>query len=465
MWRRSGPLAAWLAAGASLTAAALALHGRPGMCAAVALVVVAGAPALLRLRRDALDAAGLAVAFTVAILGLTALAWLGTPLLRGPLLTPEDIRRALLVVAGGTLALTLGAALVPATARPPVAAGSARHVDWRVFAALFAAGGAVTLAGIASGRYGLGTDSATTASSAISLAARTTAFVVLALGLACLTGAGAQHRRLLAVLVVAQVLLGSIGGAKGDALIPLALLGVAALLYGRRVPLRYAVAAVAVALLVLMPANRAMREAVAAHGRSPAAIAESVLSPSQYRPDRALRASTEYLLTRYRQIDSVALIQRDTPDRFARGDGSLYAQLPLIVLLPHAVWSGKPALDVGQQFSHTYWDLPADIKTSTPTTQIGDLVRNFGTAGLLALLVWGAALALATRWWHARRSPRADLVYLVFLAYVATYIEADLPSMFATSSRSLLVAAAIGWLTLPGSRPARGDEPREDDFG
>jgi hypothetical protein len=247
--------------------------------------------------------------------------------------------------------------------------------------------------------------------------------------------------------------LGFVIGTKGDAVIPLVLVAVAALLYGRRPPIKPLLAAALVIVFALVPANRAMRAEISAHGRTVTGVAKAVLTPSNYRPDTALRDDLDYVLTRYRQIDDIALINRETPNVYARGNGQLYYQLPLILVIPRAFWPGKPVLDVTSQFSHTYWELPTSISSSTPTTQIGDLIRNFGPPGLLLLIPWGAFLSLCTRYWHRHRSPRGDLVYLTFLAYLATYVESDLPSEIATAGRTLVFGALVAWALLPGGPP------------
>src|SRR5207247_9068493 len=64
-----------------------------------------------RLRRHALDAPGLYAAATVLFLGITSLAWLGTPSLPGPGLGRADIATALWTVALGLAAFGVGARL------------------------------------------------------------------------------------------------------------------------------------------------------------------------------------------------------------------------------------------------------------------------------------------------------------------------------------------------------------------
>jgi hypothetical protein len=168
-----------------------------------------------------------------------------------------------------------------------------------------------------------------------------------------------------------------------------------------------------------------------------------------------VRSAREYIFFRFRSIDSVALVHSQTPSVFPFADGSKYTLLVPIILVPRAIWPGKPTVTEGGTFSHTYWQIPQNERTSTQLTQVGDLYRNFGYLGVvLGLFCWGAiisgGLLAYRRWW----SPRAEFVYLYALFYgvanPAGGIESELPQLIATVSKTLPLVVLVGWLLLPG---------------
>src|SRR5688572_19163327 len=85
--------------------------GRPGVVAGSLLVVLAGLPGLLRLRRDHLDGVGLYAAMVVVCFGLLSLLWLGTPAVPAPGVARDDVARSLVIVAAGIGAFQLSARL------------------------------------------------------------------------------------------------------------------------------------------------------------------------------------------------------------------------------------------------------------------------------------------------------------------------------------------------------------------
>jgi hypothetical protein len=174
-------------------------------------------------------------------------------------------------------------------------------------------------------------------------------------------------------------------------------------------------------------------------------------NPTATSLSKAARDAYDYAFTRFRSIDSVALIVARTPSPYPYASGTEYELLPALILVPRAIWPGKPALVSGADFSHTYWQIPAGIRTSTPITGVGDLYRNFGRAGVaVGMLIWGVFVAAWTWSYRRWRSPRFDLVYLYSVVFAVTYVESDLPSLVATAAKTLPIAALIAWLLLPG---------------
>jgi hypothetical protein len=440
----------------SLTAGTL-WHGRLSVVCGCLLVGLACAPLLARLHAEPLDGPGLYGLMTLVTFAITGLAWVGTPDNAGPWLVPSDVGRALAVTAAGVVAFTVGALLSGGPARAPSGNSAAPASAPGAFAACYVVTLTLTAVGLAAGWYGyiaseVDAQSLGLVASALPFVAQLSRVVILGLALEWLRTGEQRLRRLLIVLVLTQTLIGFIAGVKGESLYPLLFTGLAFIAARRRPPLRLIAVSAALIVFVLLPANLAYRQAVRAHGdRSVATVARAVGDPGTYRPDRTLRESADFFFTRFRNIDDVALIVRDTPSVYAYGDVRPYVLLAPMVVIPRQLWSGKPTLDTAAQFAYTYWEIPPSGRTSQPLTQVGDLFRTFGLGGVvLGLALWGLVVGWWTRLWRNRRSPRWDAVYLYALVIAVTYVESDLPILVATTAKAVPLAAAVAWLLLPG---------------
>jgi hypothetical protein len=452
-------------AGAAAAALLAFGGGRAAVVGGALLVLIAGAPTAWRLRRDVLDAPGLYALSSMLMFGLVTLAWLGDPVVPPPGIGRAHVGEACAVVALGLVAFGIGARLACGPPRRTSVPGlSGRELpDWRPLLALFCGSLAATVAGIAIGRYGFVAATSTStsvagSSFAFALTAAVGVLVTVTFGLLYFRTGDRRLGRLLALTTVVQVAVGFAAGFKGQSIGPVLAVGLAYVASGGRVPWK-AVAGIAVlGLLVLLPANTAYRAALRhPDARTPQGVAE--LAYRAMRPDRSVTAAGRYVSMRLRAIDSVALVQSQTPSVYARGDGTRYALLPLIVLVPRALWPGKPVLDDGVQFSWTYWQLPPNQVSASPITQVGDLLRNFGVAGVLGgMLVWGAVVGAFTLLRRRRPSLRMDLVFVYALVYWLAFMapELDLPSVLATATKTLVLVVAFAWLFLPGTASPPG---------
>lgn len=449
--RRRAAFAA--AAAASLALALADPASRSGVLAGSVLVMLAALPTALRLRADPVDGPGIYAAMSGVCFGLLSLAWLGTPPIPAPGVDRGGIVQALLIVAGALVAFGVAARAAGGRAvRRDGPLAEIREPPVHLIVALFALGVAGLGAGILLRAVGVASD--TGAGGAVTPYAQVFqqlgvlgALAVLVLALVLMRNPDPRLRRLLIALAAVQMVAGFMSGFKQQALLPVIYVVLAYVLSRGRVPWRVVGAGAAIFLFVLVPATILYRAALTPpdDGRDPA-------SP------RALATQTwEYFGVRFRLVDHVALIRDRTPGVYPYGNGSRYVQLPALVLVPRALWPEKPILDDGLEFSHSYWEVPPHIRTSTPLTQVGDLLRNFGVAGVAGgMLLWGAVVGGATALWRRRRSPRLDMVYIVALPSGIAYVESDLPQLVAGASKSLLVAAAVAWLLLPGRRGRSG---------
>ena len=430
-----------------------------------ALVVLVALPLAVRLRRDALDAPALYAVLFAATLGVTSLAWIGTPSDPGPGLDRETVADALLLVAAGLAAFAFAAILSAGSAREmPPPRGLTVRPSLTLLALGYAVPAAATVAGLATHSYGyLGTASANpsfgAASELLPFVASLTGLAILIAGIWWLQTGDRGCGRLVIGLLLVQVPLGFVAGFKGESVVPFVLLGLAAVAYGRRIPWRPVIVGALLVFCVLVPANQAYRQGVRTEGGGIVAGLERAVRPDTYAPGRIVGRPVEYVFDRFRNIDAVALITRDTGTTYASPEGALYAKLPLIVTVPRQLWEDKPVLDTAGDFATSSWERAPSYQTAEPLTQPGDLYRNFGWAGVVVgLFAWGLVIGL---WQRVRRllwSPRMVAIYLWSLPAGVLYIEGDLPNLIATQARAIPIAAAAAWLLLPGRDQAPGYE-------
>lgn len=454
-----------------------------GVLGGVALVMAAGLPTAMRLRRHSLDAPGLYAVATVVLLGFTSVVWVGNPIRPGPGLSQADIAGALRLVAAGLVAFGIGAWLVgprggrhkpderECQAKKPSNTHEGRG---RIFdpsmapSALalvlpFAASvGAVVLA-FALGLYGYVSEPAavTTARSYVQILLTVAAvgnFVIIATGL---TYFATGERRFLILLIgfaTVQMAVGFVGGFKGTALLPFMLILGTYVLVRRRWPILPILAAVVFAFVVVLPTNQHYRQVIKADPQAKGDALNAALTTGLDTNPRAVLMTTgDYIGTRFRSIDYIALILDRTPSPFHHAGAENYVLLPAMMVIPRAIWGSKPTLDEGAEFTHTYNQVSTQVRNSTQLTQIGDLYRAFGTMGVLGGMFCAGLLAAAgTRALNRFASPRAQLVYVYAIMTLVIAIEAYLPLLVATASKTLPVAAFTAWLLLPGSRGGPG---------
>ncbi len=430
-----------------------------GVWSGVLLVLAAGAPTAIRLRRHPLDPPALYAVSTMVFLGVTSLAWLGEPIKPGPGLTQADVAEALRLVAVGLALFGVGAWLV---SRRADNAPNGVHGDFPSpsSVALLTTFG-VSLGGVviafSLGTYGYISDPAAVASGAsfnqlLGVVGTIGNFVVIATAVSYYATSEPRLLRLLVLFVTIEMTIGIVGGNKRTSLLPLLFVFGAYVLARRRLPL-IAVAMVTFFFFVfVIPMNLSYREGVRAQSLAPSEALEAAVSaPLELELTAIAENARDYISTRFRSIDSVALIVDQTPSTFPYAGGKNYALLPAIAVIPRALWPDKPQLDDAAEFTQTYAQRPAEIRSSTQLTQMGDLYRNFGYFGMFAgmfgvgLLVGGAA-----RGFQQYRSPRADALLIYAAMTVIIYIDSDLPALLATASKTLPFAALTAWLLLPG---------------
>jgi hypothetical protein len=431
-----------------------------GVGAGSLLVVAVGGPTALRLRTDILDAPGLYAAVTVVGFGLTSFQWIGTPPLAAPGITADEVSNALLLVSAALLAFGIVTRIVaPARRRAQLELSVNVAPSASLLLAVFALGilgSAVALYVGAAGYQADQTGGEDVVAGGQFLRALGT-LSVLAVLITAVTYFGSgikRYRTVLMVTLLVQVAFGFLVGFKGSSLTPVLLTLLAYIACKRRIPWRAIIVVTLATFLLLVPGNLAYRQFVGNEPPATATASSSKLLPTLR---RSMRRAEIYARLRFRYIDSVALIMDLTPGVYPRGSGSRYWTLPQLILVPRVVWPDKPLLDDGGRFAHTYWEIPRQHATSIPLTQVGDLYRNFGRAGVgVGVCLWGLGIALFLRASWRWRSPRFEAIYLYSLATWVTYVESDLPELIVGAAKTMPVALVVAWALLPGRQSLPG---------
>jgi hypothetical protein len=109
---------------------------------------------------------------------------------------------------------------------------------------------------------------------------------------------------------------------------------------------------------------------------------------------------------------------------------------PIAALIPRILWPGKPILTPGYQISQDYYQLPAQVYTSSNVTPEADLYRHGGWVPLiLGMFLLGCLLRIIDEMTDLRRSAHgAFLLILLFPDIVqagsdCTTLLAEIPGM------------------------------------
>lgn len=437
---------------------------RAAVVGGIVLVVLAGAPTAMRLRRHGFDGPGLTALATIVLIGLTSIAWVGTPTDPFGGVDRGDVVVALVLVALGLGAFGVGTWLLgPARAPAPLRLSTEDMPTWPVLVGLASLSLLAVGAGFALESYGYISDPDAAReliefAQVFALLGALGNLVVLATALVCFQKGGRHLQVLLAALVVMQVAVGLVTGSKTPVIVPLVLVALAYAAIRRRVPMTALVLTAVLLFVAVVPINQRYREAVRVEGQPPAeALRTALAHPVELNPFTAFENTREYVLTRFRSIDSIALIADQTPSRFPYAGGESYFYLPAIILVPRLIWPDKPVLDAAAEFTQTYRGLPEEIRSATQLTQVGDLYRNFGWPGVVGgMFAWGLLVAAGTAWYRRNPSPRVAFVYLFAVPTILLRVEADLPVLIAGAARDLPFAALVAWLLVPGKKSGPG---------
>ena len=224
----------------------------------------------------------------------------------------------------------------------------------------------------------------------------------------------------LAVLFAGAICAGAIIGGKTSFVVAILAVIIPRTVIRRRIPAGAVAAAVLFFLLIVIPFNQSYRasargavtlstsQAIAAAPAIAGQVLASDFSPS------ILQSSARYLAERIRTIDSPAIIMQRTPAQIPYTSPAELIISPVVNLIPRILWPGKPILAAGYQVSQEYYQLPAQLFTSSDVTPEGDLYRHGGWFPVIAgMFLGGCGIRILDEVTDLRRSVRGAFLIIV----------------------------------------------------
>jgi hypothetical protein len=136
-----------------------------------------------------------------------------------------------------------------------------------------------------------------------------------------------------------------------------------------------------------------------------------------------------------------------TPDEVKFLSPVQLVEAPIVILVPRAVWPGKPILDTGYDFSQTYYDLPASAYTSSAITPVGDLYQHGGWIPVIVgMFLLGCGVRLLDDVMDVRGNPHSIFLFLLLFPTLVKQ-ENDWIGMLAGTPGTLLVWLLAVYLT------------------
>jgi hypothetical protein len=258
---------------------------------------------------------------------------------------------------------------------------------------------------------------------------------------------------LLAAALVLEIPFGLLGGMRSFILIRLLGVGITYVLVRKRVPAVASIVFVGV-LAVVTPFTDAYRGLVRdASGTTVGATGAAELIPallgstlSELSPVDVVFGPSDFVTSRLRHVDEVAIVGQKAPSEIAFIPASDTILEATTVLIPRAVWAGKPVYTTGLQHAREFWNQPDSIVSSRSPTYPGEAYLRGGWLGLVALmaLLGGFMAAIGTSL-SPRLHPPAIPMFIVAWTGLVN-IEGGLTLLGAGLAQSLLITAvAMRW--------------------
>lgn len=227
----------------------------------------------------------------------------------------------------------------------------------------------------------------------------------------------------LVVLFLAELVFGAVAGGKQNFVVAVLAVIVPFCAARKRLPKVALIVSAFLFLCVVVPFNIAYR-GVARAGSGTLTTMQAVSSAPDIlkgtvagsSPLSEISTSADFLLQRVQEIDSPAIILQRTPSQIGFSSPIELVDAPVAALIPRAIWSSKPILATGYQFSQNYYELPSTTYTSSSITPVGDLYRHGGWIPVIVgMFLLGSMVGLLDDVIDVHANPHA--VFLVLLLF------------------------------------------------
>jgi hypothetical protein len=413
--------------------------------------------------------------------GVASLAWLspGNELrIQSTGLRVESIPVGLAIATIGLLAWTGGYCLFKlrivqaaiSSLRRWSTRGSANLVDYRVarLLAVYAVGLVARLALLSLGRYSYITadlEAAITQTSPITAVLGHVEFLttvsLFLLAYVNYRDGSTTSRGLLLVVLLIELPFGLLSGMRSFILLRLLGIAVIYVLVRRRVPLSGVLILVG-GVALLSPFTDAYRAEVRDGGGTSvdAAGAASLLpellgaTVTDLAPADVALAPWNFVLSRLRLVEEVAMVSQKTPSQIPYIGPSDTLFDASTVLVPRAVWPGKPVYTVGLQYARDFWDQPTSVVSSRSPGYPGEAFYRGGWIGVFVLMgLLGGTMAAVNAALGPRLHPGAIPMFVVAWSELLN-LEGSLILLGAGLTQSLLITAvAMRWSSVRGPMP------------
>jgi hypothetical protein len=251
-----------------------------------------------------------------------------------------------------------------------------------------------------------------------------------------------RARTTLIILFFGELAFGAAAGNKQGFIVAVLAVGIPFSATRHRLPKSALLGTLLVFLLIVIPFNRAYRNAD--HDGSPTPGLLLTEAPGIFKETvtgdsvvTVIPNSIEFLARRIREIDNPAIIVQRMPGQipFLRPIDLIVS--PIVGFVPRAIWPDKPIRATGAQFTREYYELPAT--TVSADTPIGGLYWYGGWVPVIVgMFLLGCGVRLLDTVLDVRKNMHAIfLVLLIFPLLVKG--EDDLASILASIPGILLV--------------------------
>lgn len=269
--------------------------------------------------------------------------------------------------------------------------------------------------------------------------------------------------RWLAVALLLEIPFGLLSGMRSFLLLRLVGVGITYILVRRRVPV-LGLTVFLCLMAVLSPFTNAYREEVrSATGTTVGATGAVELIPTLLGSTLTelslvdlIAGPLDFVNSRLRFVDELAIVGQRTPTEIAYIPASDTLLETTTVLVPRALWSGKPVYTIGLQYARDFWNQPDSVISARSPTYPGDAYYRGGWIGLVLLMaLLGGLMAAMNISLSPLLHPSALPMFVVAWTTLLN-VEGSLSLLPAEIAQSLLITAVAMRWAATGQRGSKG---------